>query len=710
MVEGANLQKYHKRANNPYISSIPAEIYLAPPQSNLNPLQPIEEKPIVESPTRTVAVQTMYRESDAQTDPYTPDFVVQPGVSPEILTLSNLYWGHGLPAGQVELEMMQHQKEVREYNAVLPPHTDEASFEIRKRLMEEQEMNEWQRREKEIDDLQKERLDLLQEAVIVRDQEQMAFQEERVDALRQRKLEEKETKVADIQRRRILALRKLAKAKKYIEPKKERRDIINDYTSFGSNTYAPITRLGLYPDDHPRDYDVFTNDLGKIEGITDLISSIPQRTLNLSVSKPTKTRPLKREERIVHTELEKMNDILIAKKEKEIKKPYVLPEWRRPKEKIIRPPTPTLEEEEDQEFENAVLLLQRLIRGRAIQNLMFDGKEKRLALIKELRSDEYLRDMSEELEQQTLEQQEKSKRDHMTESVVAAASGEVIAGTVDFLSKELIRVREQRRIKALIKKAEEKRRVREAEEGGRRQAELEIRSRKQEIYRTIIKVNQTTVKTLSDSLFDKVVEEAAINKALEKVNHKKYALNPSIVKLEEEINPPVVLVRDLVASFLMPEVERQRVANLVKEEQAKYIKAAHETIISAEKYISDYREPPPPGVLPIISDPKMSYINGIKENLKEEEFGCSSSSENDSEDSTPRKSIVIETQGEVEERRTDELEESIVIGGNGDNDNGDDGEIATLQQSIKLSTMGEVENTETDKLEESEVIEPPNES
>ena len=36
----------------------------------------------------------------------------------------------------------------------------------------------------------------------------------------------------------------------------------------------------------------------------------------------------------------------------------------------------------------AVILLQRLMRGRADQNMMFEGKEKRLDLIKELRATE----------------------------------------------------------------------------------------------------------------------------------------------------------------------------------------------------------------------------------------------------------------------------------------------------------------------------------
>jgi hypothetical protein len=38
--------------------------------------------------------------------------------------------------------------------------------------------------------------------------------------------------------------------------------------------------------------------------------------------------------------------------------------------------------------QRAVILLQRLMRGRANQNMMFEGKEKRLDLIAELRATE----------------------------------------------------------------------------------------------------------------------------------------------------------------------------------------------------------------------------------------------------------------------------------------------------------------------------------
>ena len=40
--------------------------------------------------TRSVLVQTDYRDSDVQTDPYSPEYVVRPGSQPELLTLATL--------------------------------------------------------------------------------------------------------------------------------------------------------------------------------------------------------------------------------------------------------------------------------------------------------------------------------------------------------------------------------------------------------------------------------------------------------------------------------------------------------------------------------------------------------------------------------------------------------------------------------------------
>ena len=38
-------------------------------------------------------MQTDYRDSETQTDPYTPEYVVGPGSQPELLTLATLAYG-----------------------------------------------------------------------------------------------------------------------------------------------------------------------------------------------------------------------------------------------------------------------------------------------------------------------------------------------------------------------------------------------------------------------------------------------------------------------------------------------------------------------------------------------------------------------------------------------------------------------------------------
>lgn len=66
--------------------------------SRVDPLAPpstdAEKEVALSGPqTRSVMVQTDYRESETQTDPYSPEYVVRPGSQPEVLTLATLSYG-----------------------------------------------------------------------------------------------------------------------------------------------------------------------------------------------------------------------------------------------------------------------------------------------------------------------------------------------------------------------------------------------------------------------------------------------------------------------------------------------------------------------------------------------------------------------------------------------------------------------------------------
>lgn len=59
----------------------------------------------------------------------------------------------------------------------------------------------------------------------------------------------------------------------------------------------------------------------------------------------------------------------------------------------------------------------------------------------------------------------------LVENHLAGLEGSVLADMFDFLSKELVRLQEERRIHAFAMLAERQRRMREAQESGRRQVE-----------------------------------------------------------------------------------------------------------------------------------------------------------------------------------------------------------------------------------------------
>jgi hypothetical protein len=219
MIEGGNRYRYFRRPIVPYLEAVPPEVLLAaPPEMDMLLDGPVT-RPTAVGAKRTVGVQTMYRDGEAQTDPYTPDYTVRPGEEPEVLTLATLNHNNGLPAGLGQVEMIERVRAKRAFEASLPPMTDEANLELRKGMVSAQEMKDWKSREAEIDNIQAERLALLQNAIESRDKESEFLTEQRVDALRQQKLVEKDKSIAIIQRKRIKELRKLSKVSTFLSIK-----------------------------------------------------------------------------------------------------------------------------------------------------------------------------------------------------------------------------------------------------------------------------------------------------------------------------------------------------------------------------------------------------------------------------------------------------------------------------------------------------------
>ncbi|XP_005502677.3 cilia- and flagella-associated protein 91 isoform X2 [Columba livia] len=595
-VSGRNRYKYFARPLIP--SNILLPLNIAYPMAKTEPYvhSATRDREVFGPGFRTLGTQTDYRDGEAQTDPYSPEYVVRGGSVPELLTLATLTWGRGLPAGLAEVEMIERAREKRAWEATLPPMVTALQIAKRRKMMDAMERKEWAFREQEIEKLQEARLEVLKKLLQRRVENQNELDAKRLDDHWHNHQKAKEEKIKKIQHDYALMLRKLiAKSKKNVVGKLERRDIIKDYTDFGSQTYAPLSKTGYFPDNHSEHYVVENFYLNTFAGLCELEASLPDSVTQLTIKAPkpkyttTKTGYIKRSARL-EVELAKVHQALLEKKNKvkEPKKPLrFLEKVEKP---IPRPPTPILQNPstEEEEIELAVICLQKLLRGRAIQNMMFEEKEKQVELIRELRTTHALQEdgqlllKAEEKNILALKQQHDMKMHKLSsvENHLAREEGRVLANMLDFLSKELLRLLEERKIHAFVMLAERQRRMREAEESGRRQVEERRRQEEDELFKQVVKVHQSTVDSYLEDIILSSMENTAEEQAREEVQRMAVEINDIAYEMESRRTrlQSEEIVAELVYDFMIPEAEKMSIREKVRQSQRKHIYAAHQII------------------------------------------------------------------------------------------------------------------------------------
>uniref|UniRef100_A0A670JT65 Cilia- and flagella-associated protein 91 n=1 Tax=Podarcis muralis TaxID=64176 RepID=A0A670JT65_PODMU len=500
-------------------------------------------------------------DGEAQTDPYSPEYVVPPGSIPELLTLVTLTWGRGLPATQAEVEVIERAREKRAWEATLPPLSDATQIAKRRRMMEEMERKEWAFREVEIEELQEVRLELLKALLRKREENRNELMVTRLDAHWFNLMQEKEEKIKNIQHEHIKAIRRLIAKGKNVERKLDKRNVIRDYTEFDSQPYAPLSRIGYFPDNRADRFIVKNPFLNTYQGLLELEASLPDsvtqpRTEAPKRSTTTKDGFIKRSARL-ELELAQVYQILQDRKKK-VKEPHKPLRFLEKVSKIpARPPTPTLE------VPSLVGGLFLTLRG------MFEGKEKRLELIRELRTTHALQEDGQLLKkaekQVTLAlQRQRDLHEHkmsLMEKHLARVEGRALSNMLDFLSKELIRLQDERRIHAFAMLAERQRRIREAEESGRRQVEERRRREEDEIFRQVVKVHQSTVDSYLEDVILDSMETTADEQAREEIQRVAVEINDIAYEMETRRThlQSEEIVAELVYSFLIPEVRKMAI-------------------------------------------------------------------------------------------------------------------------------------------------------
>lgn len=201
---------------------------------------------------RTIGTQTLFRESEAQTDPSAFGNIERDGTFLEILELNDFKFGKGLPASVYELELISKMREKRAFNDALPPLSDESCFNLRRIITQEQEVREWNFFENDLKEANNKRLMKLQQLLEQKEKDSEETRIRKIEEMKSLKEEEVESFIIKTRKLRVKIIRLTGKQKENFNKKEKfKRDIIMEYASFGSKVYAPLTREGSNPDRYP---------------------------------------------------------------------------------------------------------------------------------------------------------------------------------------------------------------------------------------------------------------------------------------------------------------------------------------------------------------------------------------------------------------------------------------------------------------------------
>ncbi|NWV64777.1 CFA91 protein, partial [Malurus elegans] len=114
---------------------------------------------------------------------------------------------------------------------------------------------------------------------------------------------------------------------------------------------------------------------------------------------------------------------------------------------------------------------------------------------------------------------------------------------LDFLSKELLRLQEEAKMRALVTLAERERRMREAQESGRRQLEELRRHEEDEIFKqaregdwwdwwAVVKIQNKTIDTYLEDVILSSMERTAEEQAREEVQKRAVEINDIAYEME----------------------------------------------------------------------------------------------------------------------------------------------------------------------------------
>lgn len=609
-----------------------------------------EEAAYCSATARSHGVQTVYRENDVQTDPYSPDYYIPDGIpEPEILKLQGLtFQNGGLPAGKEEVELVQRLRRRREIEAALPQGNDDASIEERFRKLHALEEEEWRDRETHVEHLQGRRLDRIKASLMEREAAREEANKERLANVKQQYLSKLSHRLSSLHtknmgdRRRATEKRIARNKAGGVDDSSEgggkeggggsqrsaagvKQDLIASYVNYGPRAAPPVisgrpgpgqtgTASGAGDTTKSMTYDVRPVLLtvvegveevdrrraGRIEHVSESAFAVPE---NEAIARLPTLYQRHEAERLVQSLERAHNQIQrsklpasaaaaaaragsdaflsiqlegagtgtgtgmgtgteggslmqIVSEEINIAKARSVLDLYRAPPKVQRPATPQLELDGDAEEANeeACILLQRLLRGRAVQNDFFEGKERCRGLIQELQAASDAKEAEQAVADIKALEALAAMQSNMVDDVISAAVGDIVGDTLGYLYQELDRQRDVQSLEELRAEAESVRKSREATELARREAERIRRDKEELQYAALVRATRHNVTAFLEAARANAVRDTALAVAVEAERARQGALPAPRDPTDEDEMGKENLVCDMLDGFVIPAI------------------------------------------------------------------------------------------------------------------------------------------------------------
>ncbi|KAJ0169800.1 hypothetical protein K1T71_014406 [Dendrolimus kikuchii] len=566
---------------------------------------------------RNRGTQSIFRESSAQTIPWQPDGKAADSCerTPEVLYLDALEWGPGrpyrtgdLPADFHTTEIINKMRHARAWAGVAEKGHFPRWMKKRDQIISDVETKDWIFREAEIDELQEIRLELLHRLQSQQRQKQTNRTSKKLAKLWAAKKQEMEKKICHIRHTRDRELRKLAALHSgggrsgqvaRMRAARGSGSMTLAATDPTSDVFAPLARHGYQARKRHAEivYDptlLSFEDHAAIAEPPEWLEQCGQDLRHTCSGHHLKRDPMQLCEREtkwsekflenLHNDLKKarLGAASASAGPLHVLKPRHL-------RTTPRPSTPEVEAVDDAEetCHQSALLLQKVLRGRAVQSLMYEGRTRAAELTEELKTTHGLqkedkiriaKEESKARQYYAFRTEAEQKEDAIT-ALVDELCGGAVAAALDFLEKELRRLKEERRQHAFILIAIREKTMREAAEAGRRQKEEHRRREHDEMFKQVLGVTQETVDAYLLEILKEGVELAAEEDAVKRAQGDADKIDEALKQ-----NKPVStaeeneLVAELVQQFLLPNVHKTAARYRINAIQQSKMDAARKTI------------------------------------------------------------------------------------------------------------------------------------